>query len=58
MPTLDEALRKIPIFADLSAEDMSWFLAHCEERHFQAGEVVFEEVDTMAFQSAIARNSE
>jgi len=43
-------LRKVPAFADLSDADLEWFIAHSEDRHVDAGEVVTREgsnADTM-----------
>ncbi len=34
------ALRKVPAFADLSQDDLEWFISHAEERRAKPGEVV------------------
>ncbi len=38
--SLITALRKVPAFADLSAEDLEWFIGHAEERRAKPGEAV------------------
>jgi signal transduction histidine kinase len=43
-------LRKVPAFADLSTDDLQWFITHAEELLVQAGEVITREgspADTM-----------
>jgi len=50
MGALVAELRKVPAFADLADGDLEWFIAHSEERHVDAGEVVTKEgsnADTM-----------
>jgi signal transduction histidine kinase len=36
-------LRQVPAFADLSQDDLEWFIAHAEEQRAQPGEVVAKE---------------
>ncbi len=43
--SLKTALRKIPIFADLTEEQMDWFVAHSEDVRFASGDVVIREGD-------------
>ena len=38
--SLKEALRKIPIFADLSDEQLDWFVSKSEEVRCASGEIV------------------
>ena len=33
-------LRKVPAFADLSADDLEWFIGHAQERHAKPGEAL------------------
>ncbi len=40
-PDLIEALLRVEAFADLPTEQLEWFIAHAEERHLKAGEVLF-----------------
>jgi signal transduction histidine kinase len=42
---LKVALRKIPIFADLSEEQLDWFASNCEDVRWASGEVVIHEGD-------------
>ena len=42
---LKAALRKIPIFADLSEEQVDWFVSNCEEVRSASGDVVVHEGD-------------
>lgn len=42
---LKAALRKIPIFSDLSEEQLDWFASNCEERRWASGDVVIHEGD-------------
>lgn len=35
------ALRRVGVFADLPEDQLQWFIAHAEEKHFAAGEIVF-----------------
>lgn len=42
---LAEQLRKVAVFADLSQEDLLWFLSRCEERRAAPGEVIMREGD-------------
>jgi signal transduction histidine kinase len=39
------ALRKVPVYADLPAEDLEWFIARTHEFRFEPGEVMMEEGD-------------
>jgi signal transduction histidine kinase len=43
--SLTDALRKIPIFADLTQEQLDWFEAHSEDTRFASGEAVIREGD-------------
>jgi signal transduction histidine kinase len=43
--SLKDALRKIPIFADLTEEQTDWFASHCEDARFASGDVVIREGD-------------
>jgi signal transduction histidine kinase len=45
MPTLEDALGQIAIFADLTPEQMHWFASRCEERRYQPGEIIIKEGD-------------
>ena len=38
---LIEALRAVPVFSELTDNQLTWIAANSEERHFGAGEVVF-----------------
>jgi signal transduction histidine kinase len=38
--TLVDDLRKIEVFTDLPQDQLEWFAEHCEERHFQPGEIM------------------
>ena len=42
---LKGALRKIPIFADLTEEQMDWFASHCKDARYASGDVVIREGD-------------
>ena len=42
---LKVALRKIPIFADLSEEQLEWFASNCEDVRWASSEVVIHEGD-------------
>jgi signal transduction histidine kinase len=41
--SLVEALREIPIFADLSEEQLSWFASHSEDVRYDAGAIISRE---------------
>src|SRR5579872_6555046 len=41
--TLEEALREIQIFSDLSSEDIRWLIDRSEEFHFKQGDQIFQE---------------
>src|SRR5271165_2887404 len=41
MESLDIALRKVAIFADLSDGEMAWFVSHAEDLHLNTGDVLF-----------------
>jgi signal transduction histidine kinase len=43
--SLKGALRKIPIFADLTEEQMDWFASHCDDARFASGDVTIREGD-------------
>jgi signal transduction histidine kinase len=43
--SLKVALRKIPIFADLSEEQLDWFASNCADVRWASGEVVIHEGD-------------
>src|ERR1700744_1374747 len=43
--SLESALRKIEIFADLREDQLQWFISIAEERTFPAGEVLLHEGD-------------
>jgi CRP-like cAMP-binding protein len=38
--SLIAGLRKVPAFADLSQDDLEWFIGHAEERRATPGEAV------------------
>jgi CRP-like cAMP-binding protein len=40
---LTGALRKVPAFADLSQDDLEWFIGHAEDRRAAPGEIVSKE---------------
>jgi signal transduction histidine kinase len=42
---LKAELRKIPIFADLTEEQMDWFASHCRDTRYASGDVVIREGD-------------
>jgi signal transduction histidine kinase len=42
-------IREIPIFEGLPHDDLAWFVAQCEERHFGVGEIVMNEGDAPDF---------
>ena len=42
---LSAKLRKLDVFADLPGDALAWFVEQCEERQFQAGEVMSHEGD-------------
>src|SRR5579863_8090428 len=42
-------IREIPIFEGLPHDDLAWFVAQCEERHFTVGEIVMNEGDAPDF---------
>ena len=42
---LKDALRKIPIFADLSDEQLAWFASNSEDLHLASGEILIRDGD-------------
>ncbi|HYO79900.1 MAG TPA: ATP-binding protein [Bryobacteraceae bacterium] len=43
VPPLKEALRRTPVLADLTEDQLEWLAAHVEERTYEAGEVILHE---------------
>ena len=43
--SLKEALRKIPIFADLAEEQLDWFASKSEDLHLASGDILIRDGD-------------